>query len=690
MAKSLKATPLTHLMSGDVTAVSIQYTEGGLKKEVVLASVYLPYDAVGGPPSTEMVRLVEWCERKHLPLILGCDANAHHVSWGSQTCNVRGTALMEYLVTTDLEIANRGHEPTFFAAGRQTVIDLTLISGDITQDVSGWHVSQEVSLSDHRHICFSFGMRPPAPVYRRNPRSTDWPKYVGRLEGLVGGRMVQLLTEEQIEEEVDTLETAIITAYERACPLRKLRSGMRVPWWSSELTKIRKESRRLLRYALQVNTGESWASYRTAQREYKRLLRVAKRSSWRSFCASAETVPEAARLQKILRDNSVVQVGMLQLPSGAYTECREEALAHLLETHFPGCVQLGDDAGPDSPLPRGRVWPGGGWRFAERIISKERVEWAIRSFSSFKAAGPDMIFPALLQHGSDILSSLLCTVFRACLALGYVPRSWRKALVVFIPKAGRPSYMVAKAFRSISLTSFLLKAMERLIDRYIRDELLVGRPLHANQHAYVAGRSTETALHSLVTQIEMALSDRHYALVVFFDIEGAFDNATFESMETALQGRGAHPAVTQWVGRLLRCRTVQASLGDCVGKVAVHKGTPQGGVLSPLMWDLVVDSLLRVLHGSGVFALGYSDDGVVLVKGLHLDVLCGLMQTALDSVQQWCQQHGLSVNPQKTELVLFTRRRVVQGFRAPSFYGRELTLSPQVKYLGVILDSKLN
>jgi hypothetical protein len=69
---------------------------------------------------------------------------------------------------------------------------------------------------------------------------------------------------------------------------------------------------------------------------------------------------------------------------------------------------------------------------------------------------------------------------------------------VSIPKPGRSTYSGPRDYRPIGLTSFLLKSMERLVDRYLRDEALAIVPLHPNQHAYQAGISVETALHQLV------------------------------------------------------------------------------------------------------------------------------------------------------------------------------------------------
>jgi Reverse transcriptase (RNA-dependent DNA polymerase) len=77
--------------------------------------------------------------------------------------------------------------------------------------------------------------------------------------------------------------------------------------------------------------------------------------------------------------------------------------------------------------------------------------------------------------------------------------------VAYIPKAGTKDPEQPKSYRPISLTSFLLKTMEKLIDLHKRSKYLVRHPLHKMQFAYKAGKSTVSALHHLVTKIEKAL-----------------------------------------------------------------------------------------------------------------------------------------------------------------------------------------
>ena len=90
------------------------------------------------------------------------------------------------------------------------------------------------------------------------------------------------------------------------------------------------------------------------------------------------------------------------------------------------------------------------------------------------------IMPIMLQQGFELLAGKLLMLLRAILVLGYIPMSWRHIRVVFIPKPGKPLSQ-AKSLRPISLMSFILKTLEKLLDRHIMDGVLVEKPLHQNQ-----------------------------------------------------------------------------------------------------------------------------------------------------------------------------------------------------------------
>jgi hypothetical protein len=64
-----------------------------------------------------------------------------------------------------------------------------------------------------------------------------------------------------------------------------------------------------------------------------------------------------------------------------------------------------------------------------------------------------------------------------------------------------------------------------------------------------------------------------------------------------------------------------------------------------------------------------------------------VMQGALNCVEMWCREIGLSVNADKTTMVLFRNNRKIGGFYNPRLYGPEFRMTDQVKYLGVILKN---
>ncbi|XP_049950675.1 uncharacterized protein LOC126457962 [Schistocerca serialis cubense] len=70
----------------------MQQCEEGITREIMLASAYLPYED-SSPPALEVRRLVETCHQQCDQLLVGSDANAHNLVWGSKDTNSRDAAL---------------------------------------------------------------------------------------------------------------------------------------------------------------------------------------------------------------------------------------------------------------------------------------------------------------------------------------------------------------------------------------------------------------------------------------------------------------------------------------------------------------------------------------------------------------------------------------------------------------------
>jgi hypothetical protein len=148
-----------------------------------------------------------------------------------------------------------------------------------------------------------------------------------------------------------------------------------------------------------------------------------------------------------------------------------------------------------------------------------------------------------------------------------------------------------------------------------------------------------TALYQVVQRLEKSLEYKEVVLGAFLDIEGAFDNTSFDAIITAARKRGLEQTCCRWIRSMLE--------GTLVHTVLMGSSCPQGGVLSPLLWNLVVDRLLTVTTDVGFSTFGYADDIVIIVQGKYTHTVRDVMQQALKVVIKWAAKEGLNISPQK-------------------------------------------
>ncbi|KAL7725082.1 hypothetical protein ACLKA6_016155 [Drosophila palustris] len=375
-------------LNEDNTAVSLELQPAPVR----LLACYMAYDQEGPLPEDITQSLISDCELNKIGLIVGCDANAHHTQWGSSNINARGELLLDYLLSTNLEIINRGNDPTFIIKDRKEVIDLTLVSHPLSNLITEWKVSDEHSFSDHRYIEFALNLKPPKPLQFTNLRKTNWSKYQILLKKVIPEKAPEgPHSEARLHDLIKTFTTACKSACKASCPVSRPKGSKKPPWWTHNLNNLRKISRTLFNQAKASNLVEAWTKYKLQLAEYKKEIRRAKRSSWHSFCSEIESTTEAARLRKIL-SKSAPTLGYLKRDNDTWTTSSEESLEALLTKHFPGCSQHDIRNQQNSSEVRLNPSP----------FSSHNINWAINSFKPFKSPGPDGIAPAHLQHAGTI------------------------------------------------------------------------------------------------------------------------------------------------------------------------------------------------------------------------------------------------------------------------------------------------
>ena len=112
----------------------------------------------------------------------------------------------------------------------------------------------------------------------------------------------------------------------------------------------------------------------------------------------------------------------------------------------------------------------------------------------------------------------------------------------------------------------------------------------------------------------------------------------------------------------------------------LNDGTPQLGVLSPLLWNFIMRQLLQSIDQQPVYTQAYADNIVLLARSCNLGTLHNSITACLAFASQWANAIGLTFNHSKSEAIVFTWRRWILP---PLFLsGESLTKSTKVKYLG--------
>jgi hypothetical protein len=93
LARNMNVWELPGFSDRELVAILVKYREHGVERRLVVSSCYLPFDSEDHPPSSELEKLVRYCEKENLYLIAGCDSDSHHTAWSSTNCNGRGEDL---------------------------------------------------------------------------------------------------------------------------------------------------------------------------------------------------------------------------------------------------------------------------------------------------------------------------------------------------------------------------------------------------------------------------------------------------------------------------------------------------------------------------------------------------------------------------------------------------------------------
>lgn len=442
-----------------------------------------------------------------------------------------------------------------------------------------------------------------------------------------------------------------------------------VYWWNSRIEEARKNCIKKRRYMTRLRTQGildthlPQQAYKEAKKKLKWEINESKREHWTRVCEEIN--------QDIWGFGYKIVTKKLGVRANNLSETLENDIVNTL---FP-TVQHTDwtfpSFDPDSiPL----------------FTLEDLADVSLR-MKNKKAPGPDGIAPEIVKQVVNACPDYILKVLNKTFREVNFPDRWKKARVVLLPKPGKPLYQPS-SYRPLCLLDTFGKLLEGLLVRRLF-QVMGEDGLSKDQYGFRSGRSTIDAV-----QIVYNIADqerrktrrkRGLCLVITLDIRNAFNSAPWAKIIESLETKNIPLYIIGMFMSYFKDRYILTTSGK---PIQTSLGCPQGSIASPTLWNLLYDGVLAIPRPPGVSLTAYADDLAVSVVGKTPSELEDKANSTLAVINDWMYRHGLQLAPEKSEAILLIGRKRCGPVHI-HIGGAQITVKDNIKYLGVILDTRM-
>lgn len=588
------------------------------------------------------------------PLLILGDFNAHHRAWGYHYDSAKGRRLWDDWHTHQLTLITDVSYPTRLGTGlhRDTTPDLAFTSSGVK---ATWCHTHENFGSDH--FMLEIVIQEPTRQRTRPAQVIDWDSFrVHRQEQDTPPIItdIKAWTTQIVKQVAHATQTVELEDTVPHCDRHYAHLWERKKSLEALLA-TRKWDRNIRRRLARANTTiENYAIELTRQ-------------SWHNICDQMNKTPNTRNTWKLLRHLLDPAGGKLQARQQLerifhqYPGTPEELKREIIDTYIrPGpATTLPSYQGPDNPG-------------LDAPITLAEVRAELNRLKTTSAAGPDRISNKMLRNLDDASIQALTDFLQECWYSGTIPQEWKCANLVLIPKPGKPPTLAN--LRPISLTSCVGKLMEHVIQtrllRYLEDSHLLPDTMFGFRPHLAAPDIMLLLHHQVVMRRTLDMK-----VIVGLDVAKAFDNVLHEAILQQLQTLGVGHRTYAYIRDFLTGRTVQLSAGTGDPSIISpgNRGTPQGSVLSPTLFNVALIGLPKLLADiPHLHHSLYADDLTLWITRGSDGQIEETLQTAIDRVGDYLDTVGLTCSATKSEYIIIPS----PGRRPPKILP-ELTLRVQ-------------
>ena len=288
---------------------------------------------------------------------------------------------------------------------------------------------------------------------------------------------------------------------------------------------------------------------------------------------------------------------------------------------------------------------------SDSMIDANEVYSAIHRLNIGKADGSIGLTSDHFINANRDLSAHLSMLLTGLLFHGFLPDDLAVSTIIPIPKSRNGQMTNSDNYRGICLSSIVCKILDLVIrDRYIDN-------LATTQFGFKAGRSTNMCTLLVKETISYYTNNSSSVYCCLLDATKAFDRVNYSKLFRMLIDRKMPPVVVRLLLNMYTGHHTRIMWNGCFSQyMDVKNGVKQGGILSPILFCVYLDTLILSLVNSGVgcymghiclSVLAYADDLVILAPS------ASAMRKLLLICEHFSCDYDVKFNASKSKCILF-------------------------------------